>query len=194
MPEKWQTAEIAQTLGAPALIARHLSAVCDADAEADGATVPEQANVNLFLNGRQAYEVDEVHVVLDPDAIKLQDHVTDKNAGLLRRGIAGNAADAGSFRPRHAELCRFSGAERRIEPHAKVGPRDGAAFNELICDHHDHVDRNRETDAFVRSACAGDGRVQADYFAAQIQQRAATVAWIDGCIGLQKILILHSVI
>ena len=89
---------------------------------------------------------------------------------------------------------RFGRAERRIEPHAQIGPDDRAAFDELVGDDHHHVDGNREADAFVAAAGAGDGRVDADHFAAQVEQRAAAVAGIDGGVGLQEVLILHAVV
>ena len=42
--------------------------------------------------------------------------------------------------------------------------------------------------ALVAAGVAGDGRVDADHLAAEVAQRAAAVAGIDGRIGLQEIL------
>ena len=53
---------------------------------------------------------------------------------------------------------------------------------------------NGKADALVRSAGAGDRRVQADHFAAQVEQRPAAVARIDRRVGLQEVLILHAVV
>src|SRR5204862_1890009 len=50
----------------------------------------------------------------------------------------------------------------------------------------DHGDRNGESDR-VRSA--DDRGVHADYFAAQIEQRAAGVAGIDGGVRLQEVAV-----
>src|SRR5262249_25493284 len=57
-----------------------------------------------------------------------------------------------------------------------------------------HIDRNREADPFVAAAGAGNGCVDANYFAAKIKERPAAVAGIDGGIGLQKVLVLHAVV
>ena len=94
-------------------------------------------------------------------------------------------APCGRGRP---SCAAASGPKRRIEPHAQIGPHDRAVLDELVGDDHHHVDRNREADAFVAAAGAGDGRVDADHFAAEVEQRAAAVAGVDGGIGLQEVL------
>ena len=55
----------------------------------------------------------------------------------------------------------------------------------------DDVDRDREADAFVAARGAGDGRVEANDFAAEVHERPATVAGIDGGIGLNEVLPLE---
>ena len=52
----------------------------------------------------------------------------------------------------------------------------------------DDVDRNREADALVAAGGAGDGGVEADDFAAEIHERAAAVAGVDGRVGLNEVL------
>ena len=100
-------------------------------------------------------------------------------------------APSGRARP---SLGSGFGAECRIEPHAQIGPHDGAVLDELVGDQHHHVDRDGEADAFVAAAGAGDGRVDADHFAAQVQQRPAAVAGVDGGVGLQEVLVVHAVV
>src|ERR1035441_7402888 len=49
-----------------------------------------------------------------------------------------------------------------------------------------------ESDALVAAGTRCDGRVDADHFAAHVEQRAARIARVDGRIGLQKMLELHA--
>ena len=55
-------------------------------------------------------------------------------------------------------------------------------------DDHEHVDGDGEADPLVAAGVAGDGRVDADDLAAEVDQRAAAVAGIDGGVGLQEVL------
>ncbi len=50
------------------------------------------------------------------------------------------------------------------------------------------VDRQREADALVSAGTRRDGRIDADYLAAHIEQGTAAIARIDGCVGLQEVL------
>ncbi len=52
-----------------------------------------------------------------------------------------------------------------------------------------HVDRYGKTDADVAAARGDDGGIDADQLAAQVDQRAAGVAHVDGCVGLDEILV-----
>ena len=49
------------------------------------------------------------------------------------------------------------------------------------------VDGNSETDALVSAGVGGDGGIDSDNFTVEIYQRSATVAGIDGGIGLDEI-------
>ena len=58
----------------------------------------------------------------------------------------------------------------------------------------DDVDRDREADALVAARGAGDGRVEADDFAAEIHERAAAVAGVDRGVGLNEVLPVELVV
>src|ERR1035441_10845489 len=50
----------------------------------------------------------------------------------------------------------------------------------------------READALVSAVARGDRRIDADHFAADVQQRSAAIARVDGRVGLQEMLVLHG--
>ena len=69
---------------APGLIRRHLGSIRDADPQNDRLSLAEQANVHFFVDRRQAHEVDQVHVVLDPRAIEFQNDIAHENPAPAR--------------------------------------------------------------------------------------------------------------
>jgi hypothetical protein len=70
--------------------------------------------------------------------------------------------------------------------HADAPARHLAAGLELLGHAHRFVDRHRERDAHVAAGAAVDLRVDADDFAAHVDQRAARIARIDGDVGLDQ--------
>ena len=74
---------------------------------------------------------------------------------------------------------------------------DGAAdhfagLDDVVVDLRGGVHGQREADALVAALARRDRGVDADHFAADVQQRAAAVARVDGRIGLQEMLELHA--
>ena len=63
---------------------------------------------------------------------------------------------------------------------------------EIVVDRDHGVRRHGEADALVAGRLRVDGRVDADYFAVHVQQRAAGVAGIDGRVGLDEVLELAA--
>ena len=92
----------------------------------------------------------------------------------------------------HAELLRRPLRKRVVELHAEIGPRHDACLHELAGDEHHHPDRDREADPLAATGVAGDRRVEADHFAAQVHERAAAVAGIDRRVGLDEVLKPHA--
>src|SRR5215831_11623575 len=77
-----------------------------------------------------------------------------------------------------------------IEGDPELSPADIARFEDMIHDGTDHVDGNRKADAGIGVARAHERGVDADQIAAEIDKRAAGMAWIEGGIGLDEILVL----
>ncbi len=91
-------------------------------------------------------------------------------------------------RPRASARC----ALKLISRCTPSQPRGSfLVFDESAGSSGDDVDGNREADALVAAGGAGDGRVEADDFAAQIHERSAAVARVDGGIGLNEVLELE---
>ena len=119
----------------------------------------------------------------------------DDVAGLDAGVIGGRAR----HHPGHQRAARFGDAEflgdvRRdgIDIDAEDAALDLAVLDQLVHDALDHVDRNGEADADIAAAARQNRGVDADQFAAQIDQRAAGIARIDRGVGLDEILVAES--
>src|ERR1039458_10761443 len=64
-------------------------------------------------------------------------------------------------------------------------------LDDVVVDPRGRIDGKRETDALIAAGTRRDGRIDADHFAAHVEQRAARIARVDGRVGLQKMLELH---
>ena len=73
-----------------------------------------------------------------------------------------------------------------LDRHADPAAHDVAGLDELVLDVDGDVDRDRERQAHVAARLAEDLRVDADDFAARVEQRAAGVARVDGHVGLDE--------
>src|SRR5690606_30819588 len=73
-----------------------------------------------------------------------------------------------------------------LDGHADAAARDFAGFDELLLDVVRYVDRNGERQAHVAAAAAINLRVDADHFAAHVEERAAGIARIDRHIRLDE--------
>ena len=82
-------------------------------------------------------------------------------------------------------MSSLIGLDLDAEPAAPDSP------NSLSCviDRRHGVGRNGEADADRAAGRRDDGRVHADDLAVHIEQRTAGVAFVDGCIGLQEIIV-----
>src|SRR5690606_37051902 len=75
-----------------------------------------------------------------------------------------------------------------LHMHAQRAALDLAVLQQLRGDGADHVSGNGETDADVAAGARQDGGVHANEPAAQVDERAAGVARVDGRVGLDEIL------
>ena len=158
------------------------------DLDGDGGPVAEDHQRDLLAHRGQAHQVDQVAVVFDGHVIELEDDVADLKLGGCGRGIGGNAVDAGAGGPGQPDLGRHGRAEPRIQVHPQKGTRHLPGFDQLVGHVHEHVDGDGESDPLVPPRVAGDGRIDPDDLCAEVDQRAAAVAGVDGGIRLDEVL------
>src|SRR5262249_18885137 len=70
----------------------------------------------------------------------------------------------------------------------QIAPGHRAAFEQLADHPLDEIDRDAEGHAAVAAGVRGDGRVDANHLAVEVEQRPATGARVNGRVGLQKVL------
>ena len=116
------------------------------------------------------------------------DDVGDLNAGLLR-GTSLHRIESAHFRAANLREARGARVRRRnfIQRDADHGTTNLAELNEII--HHllRERDRNRESVTRVVTRAARDRAVDADDFAANVEQRSTRIAWVDRGIGLDVV-------
>src|SRR6056297_188389 len=150
--------------------------------------VAQQADLHFLAGTQQADGVAQFRAARDLLAIRLDDDVVHLDAGLLGGG-------AGVHRL-HQRAAHFFQAERlgrllvhRADLYAQQATPDLAEFQDLAHDGVGHVRGHGEADAHVAAGAGDDGRVDADELAAQVHQRAAGVARVDGGVGLDEVLV-----
>ena len=134
----------------------------------------------------EADQVDQVDVVLHGHVVDVRMTSPERNSafgGRVRRDAV-TCAPMGRGRPSSAAMA---GPNFRSDSRPET-PGHLARLDQLPADDHEHVDGDGEADPLVAAGVAGDGRVDADDLAAEVDQRAAAVAGIDGGVGLQEVL------
>ena len=127
-------------------------------------------------------------VVVDRAAVVFDDHVFPTDAGPVGRRTGRYAEHERPHRPRHAEAVGVLRRECLVERHPEVGTMHLPVLDELPAHEHHHRDRDREADPLAAAGVAGDGRVEPDHLAANVDQRPTAVARIDGRVGLDEVL------
>ena len=84
-----------------------------------------------------------------------------------------------------------SGIEGTVEFYPEEASPNSARVDQLLHDVYRDVDRDREPDAIISAGTACNRRIQANDFPAEIDQRSAAIAGIDGSIGLDEVLVKH---
>ena len=137
-------------------------------------------------------EVAQLPSVVDRLAINARDDVADFQAGFVGGCVFADLVDDSAFGAGDFELFSETWCQV-LDDDAEVAAGDFAGFDELPDDVLGHVDRDGEADAGVLPAWCVDGGVDTDDFAAQVDERAAGVAGIDGGVSLEKILVFVAV-
>src|SRR6185312_1366157 len=75
-----------------------------------------------------------------------------------------------------------------LEGDADRAARHLAFANDRVINLDGRVDGQRETNALITAAFAGDHRIDANHFAVHIDQRASAVTGVDGGIRLNEVL------
>src|SRR5882724_3395220 len=142
---------------------------------------------DLQLEGRAGlvlpYRAGELGVIVDRLALDADDHVARLETGLRRGTALLHRRDERSLLRFQLQLLRHVLPDR-CEQDAQVTAVHPPLLLELRQDLLDEGDRNREPDV-VRAA--DDGRVDADRFPLQVEQRSSRVARIDRSVGLEEI-------
>src|SRR5438105_6999921 len=120
--------------------------------------------------------------------IDLEYHVAGLQSGIGCRRALVNRFYQGALDAVEAQLQGVGRLKRLGELHAQVAAAHDAFFQELGGDALDHVDGNAEGDAAVAARVRGDGCVDADDLAVQVDKRSAARAGVDGGVGLKKVL------
>src|SRR5690606_23156622 len=76
-----------------------------------------------------------------------------------------------------------------LDQHAQITAHDFALAAQLRQQLLYEIDRNSEADADITAGAAEDRRVDADDFAAQIEERPAGIARIDRRVGLNEVVV-----
>jgi hypothetical protein len=137
---------------------------------------------------RSAHHGDELVTGGDIVVVVFHDDVSRLEAGRCRRAAA--------FHLSHQRASRLLQSQWRCDVlrhwcdlHADAAARD-LPLPQLREQFTDRVDRNRKPDADVAGdrPAGEDRRVDADHFAAQVQQGPSRVAGVDRGVGLQDVL------
>ena len=127
-------------------------------------------------------------MLLDRLVVELHDDVPGLEPSLVRGGAGQHL---GHQRPSRLVHAQGFGQERRhlLEGHAQPASGDAAVVPELRQQLLDEVDGDGEPDADVASASTVDGGVHPHDLAAMVDERAAGIARVDGCVGLDEVVV-----
>src|SRR5581483_10514915 len=130
---------------------------------------------------------DEIVAILYWRPVNGRDDISGPDSALIRRTALGNALDDRSVS--HAQ--GFQGYLRlkaAVQAHAQRPAGHPPDPDDIVISPRDHIDRQREADAFRAASAGRNHGVDANHFAADIQQRSPAVAGINGGVGLDEML------
>ena len=161
--------------------------IADLDVDRDRAAVPPDLQADARARFHIAHHIDEVIFVTDRRPVNLQNHVPGLQPSDGRWRICVHLVDQGSLGPIQPESLGIRDLERCCHLATDVAPRHAPLLDQLKRDPLDQINRNAKRHPGVAAAVRGDGRVDADDFAFEVQQRPTTRTGIDGGVGLQKV-------
>ena len=128
-------------------------------------------------------------MLAQPHAVDGRDEVALAQAGvargLLARGVRGEARDLGGAVLDVVGTCQRG--RDRAEEDAQVAALDRPGVDDLVDRVGDDVDGDREGDPLEAAVARGDGRVDADDVAAEVDERPARVARVHRSVGLDVV-------
>src|SRR5580700_2046206 len=169
-------------------IREHVCAILDGSSRLPLSAITDIGKLYLAADGRLRDGIDEIIAGLDGLAVHAGDDVTAFESGLFRGAAWFNTHDHDAIGRSQGLQCDGIGPQIFEEADAYGAAGDAAVGYELIVDRDRGVRGKRETYAFVASAAGNDGSVDTDDLSGQFNERAAGVAWIDSCVGLQEAL------
>jgi len=121
-------------------------------------------------------------------AVDIGDDIAGLQAGFIGRaawlyGFNDDAVGDAEFLHEHGIIAAIL-----LESDADGAASDFAVGDELIVDVDYRRGRQREADAFEAAAAGVDGSVDADDFAGHVDERAAGISRVDGCVRLNETL------
>src|SRR5690606_37670081 len=150
--------------------------------ENDLLLIAEHLHSHLFVHRSACHDDRQITRVLDLFTVEFNDHVADLDAGLFRRTVFGHVGHQRALAFFHAEALGDLG-RHFLDQHAQITAHDFALAAQLRQQLLYEIDRNSEADADITAGAAEDRRVDADDFAAQIEERPAGIARIDRRVG-----------
>src|SRR5690606_6220720 len=161
----------------------------DLDRHRAGFAFTQHGDLYRVANAARANFVAQARRRVDGATIDTDDDITSQQSGFIGTGTGLH------FGNDYAALVAIDIQRSRkirhqiLNHHAELAALDLTVFQNLIDTVPDHTRRDRKTDTDIAAAGRDDRRVDADQLAAQIDQRTAGVAGVDGGIGLNEILI-----
>src|SRR2546425_2507935 len=159
--------------------------LADGDGELARRALAPDLHRSLGTRASRADQARQVARILHRLAVEADDDV-----GGLDSRLVGRAALLDGVHQRAARTIQPEGgrkvARHFLDHHADAAARDPALVAQLLLDVERHVDRDRERQAHEAAGAAVDLRIDADHFAAHVEQRPARVAGVDGDVGLDE--------
>ena len=116
-------------------------------------------------------------------AVQLRNHVTGRNARLVRSGAFLDFSDDGPVH--NVKVQRLGQFRRKVLDHdSEPPPTDLSELDQLVHDSTGHGRRYRETDPDIAARKGEDGSVDPDQLPIQSNQGSARVSGVDGGVGL----------
>ncbi len=176
------------------LLREELGQVADHHVEVLALVIAHHPDVQRSAHGRRGHRVDQIVASANRLAVDGHDDVAFLDPGLFRAAAHCHRLDERAFAD--ARLFQQGAGLVGVGNHnldADSAARHLAVLDDLVINQRRHVHGHGEAHALVAARCGGcgDGRVDANHFAADVEQRSAAVAGVNGRIGLQEVLELR---